>query len=851
MGASPSRRPTFIFPVLAKRQPRRARVGRVRVTPGLIGLFVARACAGAHLPARRGALLFAVTVVAAAGCMRQPRAAAPAAGATTSATPTPATPTPLAREWPPESSVAPRAAPAPLSTWEAAGSRLADSLLALMTVDEKFGQLTMVPAQWNQTGPTAPAGGEQHVREGKIGSFLSFWGAAATRRMQRFAVEESRLRIPLLFAHDVIHGWRTVFPVPLGEAASFDPSLVERAARIAAEEATAHGIHWTFAPMVDIARDPRWGRIAEGAGEDTYLGAAMAAARVRGFQGTNLALPTALLATAKHFAAYGGAEGGRDYNTVDVSERTLWEVYLPPFEAAVRAGAGSIMASFNEIGGTPAHASAWLLTDVLRERWGFRGLVVSDWTGVQELLLHGVGPTRADVGARALRAGVDIEMSSDIYRSELPAALRAGQVPAAALDTAVHRVLRAKHALGLFDDPYRATDTTRERRVTLTAEHRAVARALAREAIVLLENDSLPGGGRALPLRRTLRSIAVIGPLAADARSALGSWAGAGKAEDVVTVLAGIRGAVPAGTRVLAARGAPVDTVTSAGFSEAARLARSADAVVLVLGEREDMSGEAASRAFIELPGSQLQLAQTVVRAARAADAGKPVVVVLMNGRPLATPWLADSAGAVVESWFLGVEHGNAVADVLFGDYNPGGRLPVSVPRATGQVPLYYNHKPTGRPPAEKEKYTSKYLDVPWTPLYPFGHGLSYTSFRYSDLHVPAEIRAGDSLVASVAVANTGDRAGDEVVLLFVRDDAASVTRPVRELRGFQRVFLEPGMSRTVRFVLRADDLALYDLGMRRIVEPGTFTVWAGSQEARFRVRGDTFVIAPAPPRFR
>jgi beta-glucosidase len=731
-----------------------------------------------------------------------------------------------------------------------------------MTLEEKLGQLSMAPAQWNQTGPAAPGGGEAVVRGGNIGSFLSFWGAAATRKMQRVAVEESRLHIPLLFAQDVIHGWRTVFPVPLAEASSFDPDAVEGAARIASVEASGYGIHWTFAPMVDIARDPRWGRVVEGSGEDPYLGSAMAAARVRGFQGPELLSdsgpvppPSFVLATPKHFAAYGAAEGGRDYNTADVSERTLWEVYLPPFEAAVRAGAGTIMAAFNDIGGTPAHASQWLLTDVLRRRWGFRGLVVSDWAGVEQLGAHGIADTRAEAAARALEAGVDIEMSSDLYRTELPGAIKAGRIPLALIDSAVARVLRAKYALGLFQDPYRYSDTVRERQVTLTPEHRAAARALARKAIVLLKNDQL-AGRPGLPLSRDLRTLGIIGPLADDSESVLGSWSGAGRKEDAVTLLAGIRRASPR-SRVLYARGAPVDTLRTTGFAEAERVAASADAVLLVLGERADMSAEAASRASLDLPGSQLALTQAVLRAAHTANPQKPVVVVLLNGRPLALQWLADSVPAILETWFLGVEHGNAVADVLFGDYSPSGRLPVSFPRVTGQVPIYYNHKPTGRPASEKDHFTSKYIDVPWTPLWTFGHGLSYTSFTYRRLRVaPRSAGMGDSITVTVEVTNNGRRPGDEVAQLYLRDEAASVARPVRTLKGFHRLTLKPGESQTVSFTLRPDDLALYDLTMRKVVEPGGFTVFVGGSsaadlEARFQVAGDTLVLASAPPRVR
>ncbi len=752
------------------------------------------------------------------------------------------------------------ASPTPARLTSARAQRVADSLLALMTPEEKLGQLTMFPGASGQTGPAVPPGGEAAVRAGGIGSFLSVYGVADTRRLQQIAVEQSRLKIPLLFSFDVIHGWRTIFPVPLGAAATFDSAGVAGAARIAAVEAAGAGVHWTFAPMVDIARDPRWGRVVEGAGEDPYLGSVMAAAQVRGFQGDPAQLagaappaPDVLLATAKHFAGYGGAEGGRDYNTTEWTERTLWDVVLPPFEASARAGAATFMAAFNEIGGTPAHASRYLLQDVLRDRWRFGGLVVSDWTGVAELIPHGLGDS-STVAARALLAGVDVEMSSTLYRNTVAGAVRAGRVPQAAVDSAVVRVLRAKHALGLFDDPYRYSDSLRERRVTLRPEHRAAARALAREAIVLLENRA-SGAAPTLPLRRDLRSVAVIGPLADDAKSALGGWWGAGKPEDAVTPLAGLRRALPR-AQVTHVRGAPVDTADTAGFAAARAAARAADAVVLVLGERQDMSAEASSRAFVELPGAQLALAQAVLAAARAADPGKPVVAVLMNGRPLATPWLADSMPALVESWFLGVEHGTALADVLLGDANPSGRLPVTVPRATGQIPLYYNHKNTGRPAQAANHSTSKYVDLPWTPLYPFGHGRSYTTFAYANLQAPAEGRVGDSLVVSVEVANTGARAGDEVVQLYVRDDAASVTRPVRELKGFRRVTLRPGERQTVRFTLRPEHLAFYDAAMRRVVEPGAFTLWAGGSSAatlerRVRLAGDTLVLAPAPPRYR
>jgi beta-glucosidase len=719
---------------------------------------------------------------------------------------------------------APAAARAPLPAAASADARMeafVDSLLARMTLAEKVGQLTQYAGEWDPTGPRMTPAGDERIRRGEVGSFLSVFGAHATRRLQRIAVEESRLGIPLLFAQDVIHGFRTVFPVPLAEASSFDPQAVEEASRIAAAEAAAHGLHWTFAPMVDVARDPRWGRIVEGAGEDPYLGAAMAAARVRGFQGRDLRSPDALAATAKHFAAYGAAEGGRDYNVADVSERTLREVYLPPFHAAACAGAATFMAGFNELGGVPMHASRFLLTDVLRGEWGFRGLVVSDWAGVQELIPHGVAADRAEAARLGLSAGVDVDMVSEVYRKDLPPLVENGRVPAAALDEAVRRVLRLKYRLGLFDDPYVRSDTAREKAAVLTPAHRRVARRLAGESIVLLKND-----GAALPLARDrVRRLAVIGPLAVDARSALGSWAGAGRPEDAVTVLEGLRRAAP-GATVLHAPGVPdVRSTDRRGFAGAVRIARRADAVVLVVGETEDMSGEASSRASLDLPGAQREL----VEAVRAASRGKPLVVVLMNGRPLALSWLHERVPAIVESWFLGVETGSAVADVLFGDVNPGGKQPVTFPRAVGQVPLYHARRNTGRPPSESENYTSKYEDLPWTPLYPFGHGLSYTTFRYGPPRLSeARMTPADTLSVTVEVTNTGRRAGDEVVQLYVQDRVASVTRPLLQLRGFRRVSLRPGESRSVTFPLTVDDLAFWGPEMVRIAEPGTFVAYAG-----------------------
>jgi len=687
-----------------------------------------------------------------------------------------------------------------------------------MTVEEKLGQLEQFDARASMNDASEPKIYDEKLRLGRVGSFLGLSGASLTRRAQRIAVEQSRLGIPVLFADDVVHGFRTLFPVPLGEAASFDVDAVERAARIAAVEATAYGLHWTYAPMVDIARDPRWGRIVEGSGEDVYLGSAMAAARVRGLQGKDLAANDTMMATAKHFVAYGAAEGGRDYNTVDISQRTLYETYLPPFRAAVEAGVQSVMAAFNEIGGVPMHANHELLTTVLRGQMGFDGVVVSDFHAVHELIDHGVAAGPQEAGLLALRAGVDVEMTSETYLRQLPAAVRDGRLATEVLDQAVRRVLRAKHRLGLFDDPYRYCSESRERVRTLTPLHRQAAREVARKSFVLLKNE-----GGVLPLSRRLATLAVVGPFADERRNMMGSWAAIGRVEDVVTPLDAIRSAVGAGTRVLHAKGASLKAADPVALAEAERVTREADAVLVFVGEDYDMSGEARSRSSLDLPEAQ----QALVRALQAI--GKPLAVVLFTGRPLTIGWLAQHVSSILLAWYPGTEAGHAIADVIFGDHSPAGRLPVTFPRAVGQVPIYYNHKRTGRPPDAAVEHTSKYLDVSWTPLYPFGHGLSYTSFEYLDLNVSAQkIHPADTVEVRVTLVNTGTRAGDEVVQLYVRDDVASITRPVRQLRGFQRVHLDPDERRTLVFKLGPADLSFYGSDLQPVVEPGTFTVFAG-----------------------
>jgi beta-glucosidase len=676
-----------------------------------------------------------------------------------------------------------------------------DSLLGHMTLEEKLGQLNLPSSDTRAT----PAVLEQ-IRRGRVGGLLNVFGVDAVREAQRTAVEQSRLRIPLLFGLDVIHGYRTIFPIPLAEAGTFDPGLIESAARMAGREARANGVNWTFAPMVDIARDPRWGRIAEGSGEDPYLGSVMAAARVRGFQQN-------ILATAKHFAAYGGAEAGRDYNVVDISDRTLRDVYLPPFKAAVDAGVGSLMSAFNEIGGVPASGSAWLTDTLLRGEWRFNGFVVSDWTSVAELVPHGVAASRTEAGRIALTAGVDMDMVSAIYVDSLAALVRTNRIPTAVVDSAVLRILRVKKRFGLFTDPYRFIPAPNQQ------EARALARQVAQQSIVLLKNDA-----NVLPLTNA-KTIAVIGPLADNKLDALGPWHTQGRAEDVVTLVAALRGRP--GVQVVYAQGAGIEDSATAGIADAVAAARRADVAILVLGERHDMSGEAASRSELGLPGVQQQLLEAVVAT------GKPVVLILMNGRPLIVEWAAEHVPAIVEAWFLGVETGPALADVLFGAVNPSGRLPITFPRNVGQIPIYYNHRNTGRPVSATDKYTSKYIDVPVTPRYPFGFGLSYTTFTYADLNVATpRLRQRDTLRVSVDVRNTGSRPGATVVQLYVRDDVGTVTRPLRELKAFQRVQLAAGESRRIELRVPVQQLAFWGPSGGFVVEAGSFHVYVGQHSA-------------------
>ncbi|HKO95597.1 MAG TPA: beta-glucosidase BglX [Pyrinomonadaceae bacterium] len=692
-----------------------------------------------------------------------------------------------------------------------------NSLLARMTLAEKLGQLQQLDGEAN--GNFRPEHLEL-VRKGLLGSTLNVRGVARTNQLQRVAMNESRLKIPLLFGFDVIHGYRTVFPIPLGEAATWDPATVERSAAIAAKESRASGVHWTFAPMVDIARDPRWGRIAEGSGEDPFLGSVMARARVLGFQGKDYSADDKVVACAKHWVGYGAAEGGRDYNTTNLTERDLREIYFPPFKAAVDARVGTFMSAFNDLDGIPTSANPFTLTRVLRGEWNFDGIVVSDYESVKELMNHGLAADERQAVEAGLKAGVDMEMVSRLYNKHGAELLKERKLSAASINEAVRRILRIKFRLGLFEKPY--ADETRESNSVFTPQNLVAAREVAARSLVLLKNE-----GDVLPLSKTLKSIAIVGPLADSQKDVIGSWTGDGKPEDAVTLLAGIKSKLSPQTVVKHAKGCEINDDSTAGFDEAIRIARDSDAVIVAVGESAEMSGEAASRSSLDLPGRQLDL----VKAIRAT--GKPVVVVLMNGRPMTISWLVENVPSILETWFAGTQAGNAIADVLFGDVNPGGKLPVTFPRSVGQVPLYYNYKNTGRPPDEKNKYTSKYLDVPWTPQFPFGYGLSYTQFKITNLRLstPSIGRTG-KLTVAVDIENVGKRAGDEVVQLYVRDMAASVTRPVKELKGFQRLTLQAGEKKQVEFTLGPEQLGLYDRMMRFVVEPGVFKVMVGPNSA-------------------
>lgn len=699
-----------------------------------------------------------------------------------------------------------------------------DALLQQMTLEEKIGQMTLYTSDWDVTGPTIRSGYRKDIEAGKVGAIFNAYSVDYVRDLQEMAVEKTRMKIPLMFGYDVIHGHRTIFPMPLAQAATWNMEAIEHSERIAAIEATAEGLNWTFSPMVDVARDPRWGRIMEGSGEDTYLTSRIAVARVKGFQGNDLADDNTLVACAKHYAAYGAALAGRDYNTVDMSDRVLRETYLPPFKACVDAGVGTFMTSFNEVDGIPATGSEYLLREILKKEWDFDGFVVTDYTSIAEMVPHGIVANNKEAGELAVNAGVDMDMQSGIFNDFLAQSVIEGKVKVSDIDDAVRRILRIKMLLGLFDDPYKYCNKQRQDTLIYHPEHLAFARAFAAESMVLLKNQN-----QTLPLSKQTGTIAVIGPLADSKKDMIGAWSAAGDFNKSVTVLEGIKGKVPT-QRVVYARGCEVEGDDRSSFDEAVTLAGRSDAVILVIGETKEMSGEAASRSEITLPGVQQELAEALIAT------GKPVVVVLMNGRPLDLSWLDAHAPAILEAWFPGTQAGHAVADVLFGDYNPSAKLTVSFPRNLGQVPIFYNNKNTGRP-MSAEKYTSKYLDVPNTPLYPFGYGLSYTTFKYDNLRISSPVlKANQKVEVSIQVTNTGKMAGHEVVQLYVRDLVGSVTRPVKELKDFRKIYLEPGAQSVVTFEITPATLEFLTRDMQRAAEAGDFEVFVGTDSSTTNV---------------
>ncbi|MES1158966.1 MAG: glycoside hydrolase family 3 N-terminal domain-containing protein [Terricaulis silvestris] len=702
--------------------------------------------------------------------------------------------------------------------------RAIEALLARMTLEEKAGQLTLLPdnaragalaganpAQQNQTNDTLT-----EIRAGRIGGLFNGVGAAGGRALQRAAVEDSRLKIPLIFGADIIHGYQTIFPIPLGEASSFEPELAERTARAAAMEASAAGLHWTFAPMVDVARDQRWGRVAEGAGEDPYLGAHFAAARVRGFHGRDIRAADSLLACPKHFAAYGAVAGGMEYSTADIPEQTLRDVHLPPFKAAFDAGALTTMSSFNDIAGVPATANHHLLTDILRDEWGFRGFVVSDYTADEELIAHGYAADGPDAARLSLLAGMDMSMTSGFYMRFLPDLVRNGAVPQHILDESVRRILRIKTRIGLFDNPYRGCDPARERRVMGLRPTLALAREAARKSVVLLKNE-----GDLLPLQRSAR-VALIGPFVAGDENQEGPWAFLGTQHDAASIANGIAGALGDASRLTVVKGCNVEQPIAGGVDAAVAAARGADVVIMVVGEGANMSGEAQSRVEIVAPQAQQDLVEAV------AATGKPMVVLLRHGRALALHGAVKNARAIMATWFLGSETGVALADILFGAYAPSGRLTVSFPQESGQEPFFYNHRSGGRPQTtEDAEYKSRYREVTNEPLFAFGHGLTYTKFEYGPVQLSGDAMAWDGeLTATATVRNTGSRAGEEVVQFYIHDRVASITQPVRKLKGYNKITLAPGETKTVSFTLKRADLEFTGPEMVRNAEPGTFDVW-------------------------
>ncbi len=723
----------------------------------------------------------------------------------------------------------------------------AKALLAKMTLQEKIGQLNLIiPGDAPVTGSVVSSNVEAKIKNGQVGGMFGITSPEKIRKAQDLAVKNTRLHIPMIFGLDVIHGHKTIFPIPLGLSASWDMGLIEQSAQIAAKEATADGLNWAFSPMVDIARDARWGRISEGSGEDPYLGGEIAKAMVRGYQGTDLSKNNTLMACVKHFALYGGAEAGREYNTVDMSRIKMYEYYLPPYKAAIDAGAGSIMSSFNEIDGVPATGNKWLLTDLLRKEWGFTGFVVSDYTSLNEMTNHGVGDLQT-VAAQSLKAGLDMDMVGEGLLNTLEKSLKEGKVTVADIDKACLRILEAKYKLGLFDDPYRYIDEARPAKDILTAENRAAARKIAAHSMVLLKNDK-----QVLPLKKS-GTIALVGPLADNKRNMLGTWVVVGDWKQSVSVLEGMKNVGGSNVNIITAKGANITDDTALFqkrtnalgveaetdprspaemINEAVAAANKSDVIVAVVGESSNMSGESSSRADINIPASQQALLKAL------AKTGKPLVIVLFNGRPLTLVWENEHASAILDAWAPGTEAGNAVADVLFGNYNPSGKITATFPRSVGQIPIYYNHKNTGRPfdGTGFPKFKSNYLDESNDPLYPFGYGLSYTRFEYSSVMLSkTNVKGEEKITATVTVTNAGKYAGEEVVQLYITDPVASVTRSVKDLKGFQKILLQPGESKDVSFTITTAQLSFFNSDLKKVWEPGKFMIHIGTNSAKLQ----------------
>ena len=720
--------------------------------------------------------------------------------------------------------------------------RRVDSVFQLMTLEEKVGQMAQYSCNWDITGPVMSDDYESLLKKGLVGSMFNAYTVDGVRKMQEMALSESRLKIPVLFGYDVIHGYRTIFPMPLAESCSWDLERMRQSAAIAADEASASGIAWTFAPMVDIGRDARWGRVMEGAGEDPYLGSLVAKARVEGFQGGNdwhsLSEVNTVLACCKHFAAYGAAEAGRDYNTAELSENTLMNYYMPPYQAAHEAGVATYMASFNEINGVPSTGNKWLMTDLLRNQWGFNGFVVTDYTGMNELVAHSIVNNEKEAGELAANAGIDMDMNGAIYSKYLVESVKEGKVPEAQIDRAVKSILEMKFLLGLFDDPYRYLDNEREKNTIMKPEYLQAAREAAARSIVLLKNKN-----NFFPIAKDKSlTIALIGPMVKDKINQNGEWAGRGVREESASLFEGLTEKYKGtNVRFLYAEGCDLLTDDRSKFAQAIAVARQADVILAAMGEDFNWSGEAACRTNIQLPGAQQALLKELKKT------GKPLGLLVVNGRPLDLSWEDENVDAILEAWYLGTMAGHGMADIISGDYNPSARLTMSFPRNVGQVPIYYNHKPTGRPlpvEAPETDYKSKYVDSPNSPLYPFGYGLSYTTFGVSNLKLDQEnFSKGGKINATVEVANTGNRDGELVVQMYIRDVAGSVTRPVKELKGFEKVALKAGEKKQVSFTIDESLLAFYGIDMKKKAEPGDFIVWVGqssadeSNSARFSLR--------------